>query len=60
MKVLRCLSSHPFGTDSRNHSSCAVKEISSKDAGAAYLQAATETGFHRTIASLPLTPMATG
>lgn len=48
------------GMDSHNQGSCAVKEITSKDAGAAYVQAATETGFHRTIASLPLTPMATG
>lgn len=35
-------------------SSCAVKEMPSKDA-----EAANGTGFHRTIASLPLTSMAT-
>lgn len=34
--------------------------MTSKGAGAADVQAATETGVHRTIASLPLTSMATG
>lgn len=54
MKVLSSFNLDRFTTHSHR------QETTSKDARAGYVQAATKAGFHRTTASLPPTPMATG
>jgi len=45
MKVLNSLNLGPFTTHSHHPGSCTAKEITSKDAGATYVQAATQNGF---------------